>query len=334
MRIGFVINRIENEEDGYTTTRLAYEAYCKGHEVWYIGVEDLIYDGDEALRAHGRAAAAGDYAKMVDYFEAMRGENARLQRIDVDELDVLMLRNDPSADAAERPWAQNVVLLFGQMAARRGVLVLNDPDGLARAQNKLYFQLFPREVRPKTIITRSADDIKEFVREHNQVVLKPLQGSGGASVFLARDEDDTPNLNQMIEAVSRDGYVVAQQYLEAAADGDVRLFLINGKPLMEAGCYAAFRRVSASGDLRSNIHAGGNVKKAEVTPEMLKLAELVAPKLAEDGMFLVGLDIAGDKLLEINVFSPGGLNSAQSIEGVNFGKAVIEEVERMRQPKS
>jgi glutathione synthase len=328
MRIAFVVNQIETEEPGYTTTRLAYEAHAKGHETWFIAAEDLLYDMDEAVRAHARAAPGDSYADLETFLGAVQGETARRERIQVDELDVLMLRNDPAADSVERPWAQTVGLLFGQMAARRGVIVLNDPDGLTRALNKLYFQVFPREVRPRALITRSADDIKEFVREHHHVVLKPLQGSGGTNVFLVREEDDIPNLNQMIEAVSRDGYIVAQEYLPAAADGDVRLFLMNGVPFVHEGKYAAFRRIGADGDLRSNIHAGGRIEHAEITPAMLRIAELVRPQLMQDGMFLVGLDIAGDKLLEINVFSPGGLNSAQSMEQVNFGRALIDALER------
>jgi glutathione synthase len=327
MRVAFVVNEISTEKSSYTTTRLAFEAHARGHEAWYIAAEDLLYDIDDSVRAHARAAPQGRFEDLKHFLEAVKGEGARCERIQVDELDVLMLRNDPSVDAIERPWAQTIGLLFGQMAARRGVLVLNDPDGLAKALNKLYFQLFPSEVRPRALITRQAEDVKNFVREHGQVVIKPLQGSGGASVFLVR-QDDLPNLNQMIDAVSRDGYVVAQEYLPAAAGGDVRLFLLNGSPLMHEGKYAAFRRIGAQGDLRSNIHAGGRVERAEVTEQMLRIADLVRPKLVHDGMFLVGLDIAGDKLLEINVFSPGGLNSAQSIEEANFGARVIDDVER------
>jgi glutathione synthase len=327
MRIAFVVNEIGTEKSSYTTTRLAFEAHARGHEAWYIAAEDLLYDIDESVRAHARTAPQGNFEDLKHFLEAVRGDDARRERIQVDDLDVLLLRNDPSVDAIERPWAQTIGLLFGQMAARRGVLVLNDPDGLAKALNKLYFQFFPSQVRPKALITRQADDVKDFVRDHGQVVIKPLQGSGGASVFLVR-QDDLPNLNQMIDAVSRDGYVVAQEYLPAAAGGDVRLFLMNGSPFVHQGKYAAFRRIGAEGDLRSNIHAGGRVERAEISEQMLRIAELVRPKLVHDGMFLVGLDIAGDKLLEINVFSPGGLNSAQSIEGVNFGARLIDELER------
>jgi glutathione synthase len=132
----------------------------------------------------------------------------------------------------------------------------------------------------------------------------------------------------MIRAVSRDGYVIAQEYLPEAAEGDTRLFLMNGVPLQYDGRYAAFRRIRTGEDIRSNIHAGGRLRKATVNEAMLNLAEIVRPRLIEDGMFLVGLDIVGDKLMEINVFSPGGLGSAQKFEKVNFNNAVIHALER------
>ena len=211
---------------------------------------------------------------------------------------------------------------------RHGVIVLNDPNGLAKATNKMYFQHFPEEVRPATLITRDREEIKQFAKEQGgRIVLKPLQGSGGASVFLVRP-DDMPNLNQMVEAVSRDGYVIAQRYLPAAAEGDTRLFVMNGEPLRYKGKYAAFRRVRSGDDIRSNVHAGGKIHPATINDDALKLVEIVRPKLVQDGMFLVGLDIVGDKLMEINVFSPGGLGSAQRFEKVNFSHAVIHALER------
>ena len=123
--------------------------------------------------------------------------------------------------------------------------------------------------------------------------------------------DEEHNLEEIFEAVSRDGYVIAQEYLPAAAEGDTRLFLMNGMPLRHKGKYAAFRRVRTGDDIRSNIHAGGRLRRAELDDTMFQLAEMVRPRLVEDGMFLVGLDIVGDKLMEINVFSPGGLGSAE-----------------------
>jgi glutathione synthase len=157
--------------------------------------------------------------------------------------------------------------------------------------------------------------------------VKPLQGSGGRNVFLVGPEERA-NLNQMIDAVLRDGYCVVQEYLPAAAKGDVRLFVMNGRPLKHDGKYAAFRRVNKTGDARSNMHSGGESEPVEVTDEMLKMVEVVRPKLVSDGMFLVGLDIVADKLIEVNVFSPGGLGSSSEFTGVDFAKVVVEDLVR------
>lgn len=327
MRIGFVVNDIQTEEAGYTTTRLAMAALEMGHEAWVMGVADFAVDTDEHLRARARMASAKHHKTGELYLSDLQGKKSKQERIAADELDVLMLRNDPAADA-ERPWAQTSGIIFSQLALRHGVIVLNDPNTLAEAINKMYFQHFPEEVRPRTLITRDAAEIHKFVEEEKgNAVLKPLQGSGGSNVFLVRP-DDTPNLNQMIEAITRDGYVICQEYLPAAKDGDTRLFMMNGKPFQVNGKYAAFRRVSTSGDARSNLHVGGKMQKATIDDNALRIAEIVRPKLVADGMFLVGLDIVGDKLMEINVFSPGGLGSAQTLEGnTKFTHALIEALE-------
>lgn len=328
MRIGFVVNDIETEESTYTTTRLAMAAINRGHESWLIGTGDLAFDPDDHVRARARSVSKPHYKSEKTFLQELRGPKGRVERITVDDLDVLMLRNDPASDKGRRSWAQMSGIDFGRAAMRRGVIVLNDPDRLAQAANKMYFQLFPEEVRPRTLITRDRDEIKAFAREQGgRIVIKPLQGSGGQGVFLVR-EDDIGNINQMVEAVSRDGYVIAQEYLEAAVEGDMRLFMVNGEPLKYKNRYAAFRRLRSNEDIRSNIHAGGEKAKAVVDDVALRIAEIVRPKLVEDGMFFVGLDIVGTKLMEINVFSPGGLGSARQFEGVNFAQGVIEAIER------
>ena len=327
MNIGFVVNDIKTEEVGYTTSRLGVSAINMGHKVWVMGVGELAYDPDETIRARARSVPKKRYATSASYLKDLQGKNAISERIRVDDLDVLLLRNDPASDAIHRPWAVGAGMQFGRLAMRHGVIVLNDPNGLSRAMSKMYFQLFPEEVRPKTLITRDRGEIKEFAKElGGNVVLKPLTGSGGQSVFLVRP-DDVSNMNQMIDAVSRDGYVIAQEYLPAAAEGDTRLFIMNGQPLKHKGKYAAFRRVRTGGDMRSNIHAGGKLKEAKIDDVALRIAEIVRPKIVQDGMFLVGLDVVGDKLMEINVFSPGGLGSAQKFTGVNFTRVVLEAME-------
>ena len=327
MKIGFLVNDVKTEKMGFTTVRLACEALNQGDEVSYFGVGDLAYDPDEFVRARAKVFTRKTKMSHERFFKALQSEKTKSERITVDDLDVLMLRNVPSDDYLSRPWASTIASEFGRLAMRHGVIVVNDPNGLAKASSKMYFQLFPEEVRPRTLISRDRNELKSFAREMGTIVLKPLQGSGGASVFLIR-KDDIPNLNQMIDAVSRDGFVIAQEYLKAAEQGDTRLFLLNGRPLQVRGKFAAFRRERKGGDMRSNIHAGGSLAMATIDEQALQIAEIVRPKLVQDGMFLVGLDIVGDKLMEINVFSPGGLGSAQKFTKINFCKYVIEAMRR------
>ena len=323
MRLGIVVNVMDSGEAGATTYRLAADAINMGHEVWVMSTGNLAYNPDDTIGAFARTVPEGRYtsARFVDVFKSDRAIN---KWITLDDLDVLLLRSNPSV---QRAWAQSAGIHFGRLAMRHGVIVLNDPNGLSKAVNKLYLQTFPESVRPRTLVTRSLNRIAEFIDEEATVILKPLQGSGGAGVFIVRN-DEEHNLEDIFASVSRDGYVIAQQYLPAAAEGDTRLFLMNGLPLRHKGKYAAFRRVRLGDDIRSNIHAGGKLRRAELDDNAFRLAEMVRPRLVEDGMFLVGLDIVGDKLMEINVFSPGGFGSAQKFEKVNFTHAVLEALER------
>jgi len=323
-----MVNDVQTEQAGYTTIRLAMQLVNDGHEAWLMGASDFVYDTDEKIHAHARSVSRKSYKSGHVFLEELQGPRARSERITVDDLDVLMLRSDPSQETGPRAWAQSTGIIFGRVAMRHGVIVLNDPNGLAKAQNKMYFQLFPDQVRPRTLISQNHNEIKEFIKnEGGRAVLKPLQGSGGTGVFLVKPGDGS-NVNQMIESLTRDGYAIAQEYLPAAEEGDTRMFMMNGRPFRYRGKYAAFRRVRTGEDMRSNIHAGGKLREAEITDVHLRVAEVVRPKLVQDGMFLVGLDIVGDKLMEINVFSPGGLGSAHKFEKVPFTKGVIDALER------
>lgn len=323
MRIGFVVNDVASERPEYTSTRLAMAATRRGHEVWLMGVGDFAHRADGALGARARASS-----KRAKTLESYLGSLRDAEQVSIDDFDVLMMRNDPAEDTAERPWAVTSGILFAQLSVTKGVLVVNDPASLANAVNKTYFQHFPEAVRPRTLISRDADEIAAFVKANDDAaVLKPLQGSGGSGVFLVSPEE-SPNLKQMVEAVGRDGYIVAQEFLPEAKKGDVRLFVMNGEPLRKGSTFAAFRRVNSGADIRSNMHVGGKARKVKVTDAMLQVVEAVRPKLLQDGMFLVGLDIVGSKLMEVNVFSPGGLGSCQTLYGVNFADIVIEGLER------
>ena len=326
MKIAFIINDHATEKPNYTTPALGYAAYKRDHEVYFIGVGELAYASDGHLSARCKTISGKTFKTQETYFKAVQREE--FTKITSKDLDVLFLRNDPSDEIGEREWAQNAAFIFGEIATRDNVIVLNHPQTLASAVNKMYFQHFPEILRPKTIISRDHQEIREFFKEQkNKMILKPLQGSGGTNVFMM-DKENEHNLTQTIDAISRDGYVIAQEYLPEAKNGDTRLFLMNGVPLEVDGKYAMMQRVNAKGDIRSNIHAGGRPAKVKMTDQIMQLAEIVRPKLVQDGMFLVGIDIVGDKLMEINVFSPGGLNVMGQMYEADFSTVVIKAIEK------
>lgn len=325
MQIAFFVNDVGSEKEEFTTTRLAFAARERDHEVFYVDAEHFSLDDEGGMHA-GAFRAPESASDRESFLEQMRDEATRT-RIALDELDLLMLRNNPG-DTEDMPWARDTGLVFGGVALSRGVTVLNDPRGGYKALNKTYLSLFPREVRPKTLITRDEDEILRFIdQQEGNAIIKPLSGYGGQNVFVVKP-DDGPNVNQMIEAVKRDGFVIVQEYLPAAEDGDVRMILVEGEPLEVDGEHACFRRVPSGDDLRSNMSVGGEAEVFKMTDELMKVAELLRPRLLEDGMFFVGADVVGDKVLELNVFSPGGLGSPETLLGVDFAPAVIEAMEK------
>ena len=327
MKLAFVINDINTEYHRYTTPALAMKAHLMDHEVYLVGVGDLSYTTNGHMKAFARKVPKTKFKSSEKFLEALKASEP--VSVNSKDLDVLFLRNNPADEIGTRDWAQNAPYIFGQIALLDHVIVLNHPATLSDAINKMYFQHFPEVLRPKTIITRNQAEIEDFYQSQDKrIILKPLQGSGGKNVFLLNESSHT-NMAQIVDAIGRDGFVIAQEYLEAAAEGDTRLFLMNGEPLMsEDGQYAAIKRVNESEDVRSNISAGGKPAKAEVTEQMLEMADILRPKLIKDGMFMVGIDIVGDKLMEINVFSPGGLNMMSKAYDTDFLTPVIHALEK------
>ncbi len=263
MRIGFIVNDVKTEEGKFTTSRLGQAAVNRGHEVWVMGVGDLAYDPDDMVRARATSVPKPKYGSSESYTADLQGKNAVKRRITVDELDVLMLRNVPSDDYLQRPWASTAATEFARVAMRHGVIVLSDPNGLAKASSKMYFQLFPEEVRPRTLITRDRDEIKHFANEEGSLRVETLAGlRRGQCVLCPEGRHSEPEPDDRRGQPRR---VCDRPGVSAGAEqGDMRLFVMNGRPLRVKGKYAAFRRVRSGGDMRSNIHAGGKLAEAQV----------------------------------------------------------------------
>ncbi len=327
MKLAILVNDPRTEVPTAATTVIAHAAASMGHTVYMVGVGDLVYRSEKSSGAIAYRVPEGGGGSQEALIEALRDRDAERVELSLTDLDVLYLRYNPMENLETKPWEADAGIVFGQVAVQEGVIVLSHPYTLSYALNKMYLEQFPAEIRPRTVITRSFEEIVRFHEEQEgRIVVKPLRGYGGQDVFKV--DEDAANLKQIVESIARGGYVIAQEFLPEAAEGDTRFFLFNARPLEVDGRYAAIRRVNESGDFRSNATAGGRPRKAEVTPRMLEIAEILRPRLLADGIFDVGLDIVGDKLVEINTISAGGLNAASQFEGVAFGEEVIRLIER------
>jgi glutathione synthase len=326
MRLAFVVNDVATEIDEYTTTRLARAAAQAGHETWYLGVGDLELGSDGGpFVARARAARWNGGDTLETFMERIKSSDA--ERIVMDDLDALVLRNESIDDLQERPWASPLGVVFGQMLSARGVTVVNDPTSLHRATSKLYLEEFPERVRPRSLVTRDPEAIERFVDEVGHCVVKPLYGAKGRNVFMIEGPGET-NLAQMTEAVLQDGYAIIQEFVDGGEDGDARIFLLEGRILECDGKQAAFRRVPTGNDPRANISTGGRSVPLEIGATELGIVEAMGDKLVADGMFLVGIDVIGGKVVEINAESPGGLQSVERLYDVDVAPTVIAALER------
>lgn len=327
MKICFVVNSVETEKSG-TTVFIMLEAFKRKHEVYLMGVGDFNYNNNQELTIYSTSIPKNSKAEnSKDFIEIFRSDKAKQEKILARDLDVLFIRNNPTEEV-DRQWAEHSGIAFGRMVQQEGVLVLNDAYALSNAFiDKLYFEELPSSIKPASLITRRKEDILEFFETHKKkMVLKPLEGSGGRGVYLI--DKNEKNLNQIIENLTAQGYIIAQEFLPAVKDGDVRVLLLNGKVMEKDGKYGIVRRVSGEGEFRSNISQGATPDSSEYTEEMKKIVEITAPILIRDGLFLVGLDIVKDKLIEINVLSPGGMDSFPHIGLPDFSDVVVDAIER------
>ncbi len=327
MRLAVLIDELGAARHFHTDVMLAFEATNLGHEVSVLGVGDVTLTADDRLIGEGHRAGRGPFPSTTSYLAALCQPDAAAEMA-LDSLDVMLLRNhqDPTD---HNVWKLVAGLRIAHLAMARGVLVLDHPEPLLRALDKLYLHQLPLPFRPRSLVTRDPEQVRAFARaEPGPIVVKPTIGACGRGVFLVREPED-PNLVQMVEVAARDGYVIAQEYVPEAAAGTIRLFVLEGRPLQVDGRYAALRQIPSPADHRSNVGAGASVAPVTLDRATIEAAEVAAAVLASDGLhFLAALDMAGDKVLEINVLSPGGMWGAERFGQARFVAEVIKSVER------
>ena len=291
---------------GDSTFALMLEAERRGHALYHYTPNRLaLRDG----RVEARIEPVHVRDLKGDHFSLDPGEIA-----DLSGMDVVLLRQDPPFDMA---YITTTHLLE---RIHPGTLVVNDPAHVRNAPEKLFVTEFP-ELMPPTLITRDAEEIRRFRKEHGDIIIKPLYGNGGAGVFRITEGDQ--NLAALLEIFAtafREPHVV-QRYLPAVRKGDKRIILIDGEV---AG---AINRVPAEGESRSNMHVGGRPEPTELTERERLICATIAPELRRRGFIFVGIDVIGDFLTEINVTSPTGIREVRRFGGADIAALFWDAVE-------
>ena len=307
LAVAIQMDPLENVDiDADTTFALALEAGTRGHGLYHYHPRDLSY-------RNGRVVARARPFEI----RRERGNHANLgtaETVDLATMDVVLMRQDPPFNLA---YISATHLLD---RIHPTTLVVNDPTSVRNSPEKLFVTLF-QELMPPTLITYDLEEVRAFRREHGEIVVKPLYGNGGAGVFHLRPEDSNlGSLLEMFRAYLNEPLMV-QRYIPEVRQGDKRVILIDGKP---AG---AVNRVPAQGEARANLHVGGRAEKAELTRRDQEICEAIGPALERHGLILVGIDVIGDYLTEINVTSPTGVQEIDRFDGVNLAAKVWDVIE-------
>ena len=309
MKLAFVVDPL----DGFkihkdTTFAIMREAAARGHTLHALQQDDIAWRGGKVVGSATRLTLTGEKPR---WYRAEEPAVAPLA-----EFDAVLMRKDPPFDME---YVYSTYLL--ELAEAQGAKVFNRARAIRDWNEKMGVARFP-QFAPPTVVTRKDALIREFLAEHRDVILKPLDGMGGASVFRVRHDDH--NLNVILETVTHHGgrTIMAQRYLPEIRDGDKRVLLIGGKPAPY--CLA---RIPKPGETRGNLAAGGTGVARELSRRDREIAETLAPQLAKEGLLLVGLDVIGDYLTEVNVTSPTCFQEISEQSGFNVAGMMLDALE-------
>jgi len=317
MRFLFVADPIESFKIHKDTTFVMMrEAQARGHEIWTCEPQDLSWQQGQRVTAMARRIrltdeAHGQTKSQVSWFEAEAAQPQALA-----DFDAVLMRKDPPFDME---FFYTTHLLT--QAEREGARVLNSPKALREHPEKLAILEFPEWIGP-TLVTRDEKAIRAFHAEHKDIILKPLDGMGGMGIF--RVGPDGMNLGSIIETLNQEGAtsVMVQRYLPEIVDGDKRVLLIGGKPVPY--CLA---RIPQGGEVRGNLAAGGRGEARPLTARDRQIGEALGPVLMARGLLLVGVDVIGSCVTEINVTSPTCFQEIQQQSGCNVAALYIDALE-------
>ena len=322
MKIAFLMDKLEAiDPTNETTSHLMYECNQRGHTVYILEPHDVYIRGDEVVaRMHNISVQSGQPLEQYwqELIKCLKKDSLIFETIT--DLDVLFLRKNP-------PLRYQTMEFLAPVNDR--VFMINSTHGQIIGNSKLYTLNFPTII-PETHVSRDPPRLIKIIEEFGgAMIIKPLQRFGGEGVIKVSTKD-RENLVSLINYYTRASRaypdrepIMVQEYLDAAkSEGDIRVLILNGEIL------GAMRRVPKDGEFRANVHAGGTVVKHEITDRERKICSVICTRLKRDGLFFVGIDMIGDKLIEINCVSPGGIPRINRLNNVRLEQKVIDFIEK------
>ncbi|MFT5807997.1 MAG: glutathione synthase [Moritella dasanensis] len=323
MKICFVMYPWESvEPENDSTLRMIHEVASRGHTVALTTPNNLTMRDSMSI-AFCKVLKKGAVSANIPGF--YRKAEFREAQLPLAGFDAIIMRSNPPLDTMALNFLDSV---------RDDTFIMNDIDGLRVANNKLYTASMSdlnKEFIPVTHVSKQRDYLESVLAENTKdcMILKPLNGYGGSGVILL-DKKAKSSVKSLLDFYIGDNqnYVILQDYIEGAEEGDVRIMMLNGQPI------GAMKRIPADGDVRSNIHAGGKEVKHVLTKQELRLCKHIGPKLVRDGLYLVGLDVINGKLVEVNVLSPGGITRINRLNRTKLQIEIIDFVESVVHAKN
>ena len=309
IKLGIVMDPISEVKVAKDSSMaMMLEAQKRGYEIYYMEMKDLYLD-------RGQARANTQKIKVFDDAEHWY-ELSDPQDMPLSDLDAILMRKDPPFDT-EFIYATYML----ERAEVEGTLIVNKPQSLRDCNEKLFTAWFA-DLTPRTLVTRNDKQIRDLHQELKDVIIKPLDGMGGSSIFRIKEND--ANVGVIIETLTNHGqqYAMVQEYMPEIVDGDKRILVVNGEPMPY--CLA---RIPAQGETRGNLAAGGRGVARPLSPTDKLIAETIAPELKKRGLYFVGLDIIGDKVTEINVTSPTCIREIEAAYPINISGKLMDAIE-------
>lgn len=318
----FLLNDRNSVKANRTTSTLMLACHRKGRPVFATDIVSLKANSSTSLFADAYQLKPEDKVNSTEML-AKTISAAKGESVDLREMKTIFVRTTPGKDI-ERAWAHRLSLEVMRLASDAGVRVVNDPAGLQRASSKLYTVCLPEHLVPRTMVCHSLENVQDFASELDcQFVIKPLLGSQGRDVFFL-DKPDAINTRQVVDILGRTGYLVVQEYMPEATAGDIRVLTLGDSIINANGKSYGIRRTPAAGEMRSNISLGGTAEVIELSDKQISVCQEVASYLSQDGINFAGLDLIGERIVEVNVYSPSGLQEFDDVAEADISGSVAD----------